>query len=72
MQGKGKAKDMKKFVGFIVGLLMPIILIALGGAVAGLGLNNDWDYVAYAGLGLIGAGILWGIFLFMWASDGGW
>jgi hypothetical protein len=62
----------KKLIGFVLTLLMPIILIALGGAVAGLGLNNDWEYVSYAGLGLVGAGLIWGFFLFLWASDGGW
>ena len=61
---------MKRFITFIVTLIMPIVLIGAGGAVAGWGLTNDWDVMAWIGLGLIGAGILWGLFLFFWASDG--
>lgn len=61
---------MKRLISFVVTLLMPIILIAGGGSIIGLGLNNDWDMIAWAGLAMVVGGILWGLFLFIWASDG--
>ena len=44
---------------------MPIILIASGGAMFGWGLDNDWDYVAWAGIGLVLAGIIWGLVVWL-------
>ena len=44
---------------------MPIILIASGGAMFGWGLDNDWDYVAWAGIGLVVAGIIWGLVVWL-------
>ncbi|WP_172623834.1 hypothetical protein [Octadecabacter sp. SW4] len=44
---------------------MPIILIASGGAMFGWGLDNDWDYVAWAGVGLVVAGIIWGLVVWL-------
>lgn len=61
---------MKSIIRFIIGLLMPIILIAGGGMLAGLGLNNDWQFVVWAGIAMVGAGIVWGFFLFLWANGG--
>ncbi|WP_342070826.1 hypothetical protein [Yoonia algicola] len=56
---------MKSAIRFIIGLLMPIILIGSGGAMFGWGLENDWDYIAWAGIGLIGAGIIWGLVVWL-------
>lgn len=61
---------MKSLIRFVLGLLMPVILIALGGAVAGWGLTNDWQILTWMGLALVAAGIIWGFFLWLWASDG--
>ena len=66
-----RGTSMKRLIGFIVTLLMPIILIAGGGLLAGLGATSDWEFVIYAGFAMIGAGILWGLVLWLWASDGG-
>ena len=66
-----RGTGMKRLIGFIGTLLMPIILIAGGGMLAGLGATNDWEFVIYAGFAMIGAGILWGLVLWLWASDGG-
>jgi hypothetical protein len=61
---------MKSVIRFIVGLLMPIILIGIGGGIGGLGVVNEWPVLAFIGLAFIGAGVLWGIFIFLWASEG--
>lgn len=61
---------MKRLIAFVMTLLMPIILIVGGGAVTGWGLTNDWEVVVWIGLGMIGAGLAWGFFLFLWASNG--
>jgi hypothetical protein len=61
---------MRRLISFLVTLFMPLILIGAGGALAGWGLANEWEIVAWSGLGLIGAGIAWGLFLFLWATDG--
>ena len=61
---------MRRLIAFMMTLLMPIILIGGGGAFAGWGLTNDWEIVTWIGLGMIAAGFLWGLFLFLWASGG--
>ncbi len=63
---------MKSFVRFIVSLLMPIILIAGGGMLMGWGITNEWDYVAWAGIGMLAAGIIWGLILWFWVDAGSW
>ncbi len=61
---------MKRLISFIISLVMPIILIGGGGMVIGLGVNNNSSVITYAGMALIGAGLLWGLFLWLWASGG--
>ena len=61
---------MRRLVTFVMTLLMPLILIGGGGAVAGLGITNEWEWLAWVGLGMIVAGVAWGLFLFLWATDG--
>lgn len=61
---------MKRLISFLVTLLMPIILIGGGGALGGWGVTNDWPLLAWAGLAMIAGGVLWGLFLFFWASEG--
>ncbi len=63
---------MKSFVRFIVSLLMPIILIAGGGMLTGWGITNEWDYVAWAGIGMLAAGIIWGLVLWLWVDLNSW
>lgn len=63
---------MKSVIRFIVSLLMPIILIGGGGMLMGWGITNEWDYVAWAGIGMIGAGIVWGLILWFWVDSSGW
>ena len=61
---------MRRLISFVVALLMPLILIGGGGAVTGWGFTNEWDILVWIGLGMIAAGVLWGLFLFLWATDG--
>lgn len=59
---------MRRLIGFIVTLLMPILLIGGGGALAGWGLDNDINMLVYIGLAMIAAGLVWGLVIFLWAS----
>jgi hypothetical protein len=52
--------SMKRLVAFVVTLVMPVVLIVAGGALVGLGLQNDWNTVNMIGLGMIGANIFGG------------
>ena len=63
---------MKSAIRFIVTLLMPVILVAGGGALMGWGITNEWDYVAWAGIGMIAGGIIWGLILWLWVDAGTW
>ena len=51
---------------------MPVILIAGGAGLVGVAITYEIAFLAWVGLALIVAGVLWGVFLFLWASDGGW
>jgi hypothetical protein len=55
---------------FLVGLLMPIILIAAGAGLSGLGLDQEWPIAIWAGLILIGVGVVWGLLLYFAAEAG--
>jgi len=61
---------MRRLIAFVLTLLIPIILIAGGGALTGWGATNDWDWLVWAGLSMIAVGVLWGIVLFLWAGNG--
>ncbi|HEV8034118.1 hypothetical protein [Yoonia sp.] len=61
---------MRRLISFIVTLLMPLILIGGGGALTGWGITNDWATVAWIGAAMVVAGVVWGLFLFLWASNG--
>ena len=55
---------------FLMGLLMPVILIAAGAGLSGLGLDREWPIAIWAGLILIAVGALWGVFLYF-ATEAG-
>lgn len=61
---------MRRLIGFVVTLFMPVILIGGGGALTGWGLTNGWDILAWAGFAMVVGGVLWGLFLYFWASEG--
>ena len=63
---------MKNLARFLVGLFMPVFLIGGGGALIGTALNYEIAMLVWVGLAMVGAGILWGLFLFFWATGGDW
>ncbi|MEM9061696.1 MAG: hypothetical protein AAGD13_14645 [Pseudomonadota bacterium] len=54
----------------ILALLIPIVLIVIGGGVAFLGISVDVEFVLYGGLALIGVGAVWLFLLFNGANGG--
>lgn len=63
---------MKDIARFLVGLLMPLILIAGGAGLIGIGMTYEIVILVWVGLALIAAGLLWGMILYFWADSGGW
>lgn len=59
---------MKQLARFLVGLFMPFFLIIGGGALVGWGIGNEWNIIAGIGATMVVAGILWGLFLFLWCG----
>ena len=51
---------------------MPVFLIGGGGALIGTALNYEIAMLVWVGLAMVAAGILWGLFLFFWATGGDW
>ena len=48
---------------FLIGILMPILLIVVGAALAALGFTQGWAFLVWTGLIVAGVGLLWGIVL---------
>ena len=63
---------MKNLARFLLGLFMPIILIGSGAAAIGAAVTYEIDVLFDVGFVLIGAGIIWGLAIFFWASGGDW
>ena len=61
---------LKGLLKFLLSLFMPVIVIAAGAGLAGLGLQQEWVWLVWAGLIVIGAGIVWGVLLWLWADSG--
>lgn len=61
---------MKQLARFLVGLFMPVFLVMGGGALVGWGISNDWTIIVGIGAAMVVAGVLWGLFLFFWATEG--
>jgi hypothetical protein len=43
-----------------------VLLVFAGAGITSLGLNYDYDIVSWTGLIVIGAGIFWGIAIFLY------
>lgn len=54
-------KQRRGFVGHLVGLLMPLILILLGAGLAALGITQGWLVLLVTGGVVAAAGVLWGV-----------
>mgnify|MGYP001825561399 CR=1 FL=1 len=48
---------------FLIGILMPILLIVVGAALAALGFTQGWPFLVWTGLIVAGVGLLWGTVL---------
>lgn len=55
---------MKDLARFLVGLLMPFVLIAGGGTLVGWAVSIEVTFLIWIGLAMIAAGVLWGFLLF--------
>ncbi len=59
---------LKSFATWLLSLLMPVVLVLLGAGIGGVGLMQGWSWLVWAGLIVIGIGVLWGICLFVFAD----
>lgn len=61
---------MKTLARFLVALLAPFVLIFGGAGLVGLGLDREVPFLIWTGLVVLGAGLLWCLFLWFWAESG--
>ena len=73
----GKADDnrpqefptmLKSFATWLLSLIIPVVLVLLGAAIAGVGLTQGWSWLIWTVLVVAGIGVLWGICLFAFAD----
>lgn len=62
---------MKALARFLVALLGPFVLVFGGAGLIGLGLDHEVPALTWTGLVVFGGGLLWCLFLWLWA-DSGW
>lgn len=67
MVGEGMKKRYG-IVGFLIGLLMPVILIAGGAALAAVGVMQASLFLIVTGLIVAAAGVLWGVVMLTLAN----
>lgn len=60
----------KGLLRILLTLFMPVILIAAGGGLAVFGIEREWTWLVWFGLIIVGAGIVWGLFILLWAESG--
>ena len=63
---------MKSFLRQLIGLFAPILLIAGGAGLIGLGLTYAFEALVWTGLVLIVVGIVWGVFVYFIADSISW
>ena len=63
---------MKDLLRFLFWLFAPVLLIIGGGALVGIGLNNSYAFIGWAGAAMVLAGIIWGAVMFFLHSSGSW
>ncbi len=62
----------KDLLRFLMTLFAPVILIVLGGLLIGWSITNEYSILAWTGLIMVGAGILWGLIFFFYHSGSHW
>ncbi len=55
------------FFPWLLSLIIPVVLVLLGAAIAGVGLTQGWSWLFWTGLVVAGIGVLWGICLCLFA-----
>lgn len=55
----------KEFTRFLVSVLAPFALIAIGAGMVGLGFTQEWNALIVPGLVVAGAGVVWGLILLL-------
>ena len=71
LEGSLVGEGMKKrygIVGFLIGLLMPVILILGGAALAAVGVMQASLFLIVTGLIVAAAGVLWGVVMLTLAN----
>ncbi|MEE4300079.1 MAG: hypothetical protein V2J24_11620 [Pseudomonadales bacterium] len=61
---------MKELARFLVVLLAPFVLIFGGAGVIALGVEREIEFLIWTGLIVLGSGLLWCLFLYLWADSG--
>lgn len=62
----------KNLLRFLLTLFAPIILIVLGGLLVGWSITNEYSILAWTGVVMVCAGIIWGLVFFMYHSGYDW
>jgi hypothetical protein len=60
----------RSIISFLVTLLMPFALVGIGAGIVALGFWLGWTWLVVAGGVVVLAGVLFGVFLFLWADAG--
>ncbi|MEE4298264.1 MAG: hypothetical protein V2J24_02380 [Pseudomonadales bacterium] len=51
-------------------LLAPFVMLFGGAGLIGLGLDRDVSFLVWTGLVVFAGGVLWCLFLYLWADSG--
>jgi hypothetical protein len=65
-------KKKRELVGFLIGILMPLILVLCGAGLAALGLMQGSLVLIVMGLVVATAGVLWGVVMLVLTNPFGW
>lgn len=57
--------EKRGFVGFLIALLAPFVLVFSGAGLAALGFTNGWNVLTIIGGIVLAAGLIWGLILFL-------
>ncbi len=63
---------MKQIIRFVVGLLAPFILILGGGGLIGIGVEYEFEILAWVGAVSVVCGLLWGGWLLLLDGSSIW
>lgn len=64
--------EKRGFIAFLVNLLAPFVLIALGAGMVGIGFSQGMNWLTISGGVVAGCGVLWGAFLLLFHGPLDW